>query len=207
MTFTTWSCSIARSLITPLPGLDVLQAAESWCRCICKRKTQWSVIVSVVVVVSMFETCFLAATFVKVFKMSVRSCDEEWFVFDSKQTWLEFFTTRWTVLSRSLAFLVCFGLCLLPCAAQNEEDTMLKVFGLLDVITEGFLKSVCFKARVLLYMMVLVSWRNDEDIKFTLSEGAGLQRLSSVHISSSMDRILCTFTHIYIYIHIYIYLH
>ena len=39
----------------------------------------------------MLETCFLAATFVKVFKMSVRSCDEEWFVFDSKQTWLEFF--------------------------------------------------------------------------------------------------------------------
>ena len=93
MTFTTWSCSIARSLITPLPGLDVLQAAESWCRCICKRKThQCSVIVLVVVVVSMLETCFLAAaTFVKVFKMSVRSCDEEWFVFDSKQTWLEFF--------------------------------------------------------------------------------------------------------------------
>ena len=59
----------------------------AWC---CKRKThQWSVIVSVV---SILETCFLAAaTFVKVFKMSARSCDKEWFVFDSKQTWLEFF--------------------------------------------------------------------------------------------------------------------
>ena len=203
MTFTTWSCSIARSLITPLPGLDVLQAAESWCRCMLQKKNT-SVkcdSISSYSVVSMLETCFLAATFVKVFKMSVRSCDEEWFVFDSKQTWLEFFHHPVDCSIQVLGFSSLLWPVLVAMRCAEWRGHHAEGFWFVGCNHRRFPEvSVLQGKGIALYDGISFMkkwWRHKIHIKWRSRPTT----LSSVHISSSMDRIICTFTYMHIYLH------